>query len=172
MLKLRSVFLSFVLVALMAAVIAPSWARPRQDPTTFTITGDIPAPLTLGIPDLDKLPQQTTPIQEEDGTTTQYTGVLLRLVMEKAGAPTGKALRGKALASYLVASARDGYQVVFTLGELDPAFGNEQVLLVYKREGKPLFGYQGPFRIVCPADKAGARSLRMLSSIQFVKLRK
>ena len=115
---------------------------------------------------------QETAIVTEEEVPTKYTGVLLRTVLEKAGAPMGKTLRGKSLASYIVAKARDGYSVVFSLGELDEAFGNQKILLAYKREGKPLFGYQGPFRIVCPNDKAGARSLRMLDSIELVKLRK
>jgi len=144
----------------------------QNDPQTFTISGDIPTSLTLGVADLDKLPQQTVSVQEEDGTTTKYSGVLLKAIMEKAGAPVGKSLRGKALASYILVSARDGYQVVFTLAELEPVFANEQILVVDKQNDKPLFGYQGPFRIMCPADKAGARSLRMLKSIQFVSLRK
>ena len=46
------------------------------------------------------------------------------------------------------------------------------MLLADRRDGKPLFGFQRPFRILCPNDKAGARSLRMLSTVQFVKLRK
>ena len=60
--------------------------------------------------------------------------------------------------------------MVFTLGELDAAFGNEQILVADKRDGKPLFGYQGPFRLVCPNDKAGARSVRMLETLEFVRL--
>jgi hypothetical protein len=128
--------------------------------------------VTLHREDFDKLNQQTVTAQEEDGASVRYTGVLLRDLLEKAGAPMGKALRGKALASYVLAKAKDGYQVIFTLAELDESFGNEQVLVVDKREGKALFQYQGPFRILCPNDKAGARSLRMLESLEIVRLRK
>jgi hypothetical protein len=84
----------------------------------------------------------------------------------------GKELRGKALASYVIAKAHDGYQVVFSLGELDTAFGNASILVADRRDGKPLFGYQGPFRIVCPNDKAGARSVRMLETLEVVRLQK
>ena len=72
----------------------------------------------------------------------------------------------------MLAKAHDGYQVVFTLGEIDPAFGNEQIIVADKRDGKPLFGYQGPFRLVCPNDKAGARSVRMLETLEIVRLQK
>ena len=62
--------------------------------------------------------------------------------------------------------------MVFTLGEIDAQFGNQQILVADKRDGKPLFGYQGPFRLVCPHDKAGARSVRMLETLELVKLQK
>ena len=41
-----------------------------------------------------------------------------------------------------------------------------------KVDGKPLFAYQGPFRIVAPQDLAGARSIRMLERIEVVRLPK
>jgi hypothetical protein len=81
-------------------------------------------------------------------------------------------MRGKALAGYLLASAKDGYQVVFSLGELDPGLGGARVIVADKRDGKPLFGYQGPLRLVVSTDKAPARSIRMLERLEVVKLRK
>ncbi len=38
--------------------------------------------------------------------------------------------------------------------------------------GKALFGAQGRFRLVVPKDKPGARSVRMLTKIEVVQLRK
>ena len=61
---------------------------------------------------------------------------------------------------------------MFAMAEFDPAFANEQILVADKRDGKPLFEYQGPFRVVCPNDKAGARSVRMLQTLQVVRLAK
>ena len=116
--------------------------------------------------------RETASVTDQDGMKVVYEGVLLREILQRAGAPFGAQLRGKALASYVLAKAHDGYQVVFTLGELDAEFANEQILVADKRDGKPLFGYQGPFRLVCPNDKAGARSVRMLESIEVVRLLK
>ena len=76
------------------------------------------------------------------------------------------------MSSYILAKAHDGYQVLFSLGELGTDFGNEDIVVADKRDGKALFGYQGPLRLVCPKDKAGARSVRMLESIEFVRLQK
>ena len=62
--------------------------------------------------------------------------------------------------------------MVFALAEVAPEFANESILVADKRDGKPLFGYQGPFRLVCPNDKAGARSVRMLETLELVRLQK
>jgi DMSO/TMAO reductase YedYZ molybdopterin-dependent catalytic subunit len=118
------------------------------------------------------MPRQTVSLPAPDGSKTVYEGVKLFEVLRKAGAPFGEKLRGKALATYVLAKAQDGYQVAFTLGELDPQFGNESILLADTRDGKPLPDKQGPFRLVCPNDKEGARSVRMLETIEVVRLAK
>ena len=135
------------------------------------VIGDVPTPLTLTADDLAKMPRDTVTIPEQDGTKVPYEGVQLRELLKRAGYASGRDMRGKALAAYIVAKAHDGYQVVFTPGEIDPDFGNESILVADKREGKALFQYQGPFRLVCPGDKAGARSVRMLEVIEVVRLK-
>ena len=164
----RISLLTFVAAGLVFA------QTPAQPPasTTLAVQGDVATPLTLTADDLAKMPRETVSVDDQDGTKVQYEGVPLREVLARAGAPLGKQLRGKALASYGVAKARDGYQVVFGLGELDSAFGNAQIIVADKRDGKPLFGYQGPFRLVCPNDHAGARSVRMLETLELVRLLK
>lgn len=152
------------------ALAGAAWAQTPQ--TALTVTGDVAAPLTLKAEDLAAMPREKVSVSEEDGTKVEYEGVPLREILKKAGAPLGGQLRGKALASYVLAKAQDGYQVVFAIAEFDPAFANEQILVADKRDGKPLFEYQGPFRIVCPNDKAGARSVRMLQTLQVVRLAK
>jgi DMSO/TMAO reductase YedYZ molybdopterin-dependent catalytic subunit len=172
----RSFLRVSILVAISFAVVLaqspPAQPQPQPAPAMLTVTGDIPTPLTLRAEDLAAMPREKASIPEQDGTEIEYEGVPLREVLKRAGAPLGGQLRGKALASYVVAKAHDGYQVVFTLGEIDAQFGNQQIIVADKRDGKSLFGYQGPFRLVCPHDKAGARSVRMLETLEFVKLQK
>jgi hypothetical protein len=107
-----------------------------------------------------------------NGMQTKYEGVWLHEVLNRAGAPQGETLRGKALAGFVPAEAQDGYQVVFSLGELDPAFIDNEILLADTANRKPLFGAQGRFRLVVPKDKPGARSVRMLTKLEVVQLRK
>lgn len=156
----------------IGAALAQAPQQQPAAPATLAVKGDVPTPLTLTSEDLAKMPRETVSVDDQDGTKVQYEGVLLREVLKRAGAPLDNHLRGKALASYILAKARDGYEVVFGIGELDPAFANEQIIVADKRDGKPLFGYQGPFRLVCPNDKAGARSVRMLESLELVRLQK
>lgn len=165
--------LKISLLVLIAGGLVVAQTPPQQPAsTTLAVNGDVSTPLTLKAEDLAAMPRETVSVDDQDGTKVQYEGVLLRELLTRAGAPLGKQLRGKALASYVIAKARDGYQVVFGIGELDPAFANEQIIVADKRDGKPLFGYQGPFRLVCPNDKAGARSVRMLETLEVVRLQK
>jgi len=147
------------------------WAQ-APPAAVLTVQGDLASPFSLTADDLAKMPRQTATVPAPDGSKIVYEGVTLLAVLEKAGAPFGKKLRGKVLSTYVLAKATDGYQVAFTLGELDPDFGNETVLLADKRDGKPLPDKQGPFRLVCPNDHEGARSVRMLTSLEVVRLAK
>lgn len=158
--RLRLVFLGLAFVTVAAA----------QD--SLRVQGDLPAALKLKAEDIARMPHETVSVIDQDGTKVSYEGVQLREVLKAASVPMGKELRGKALASYVVAKAHDGYQVVFSIGELGSDFGNASVLIADKRDGKPLFAYQGPLRLVCPNDKAGARSVRMLETIEVVHLQK
>jgi hypothetical protein len=121
--------------------------------------------------DFAKLPPHSVTVQEH-GKTIKYDGILLHDILARAGAPFGEQLRGKALSNYVVATARDGYAVVYTLTEMDSLFSDGDLLLADKANGAPLPDSQGPFRMVAPHDRKPARSLRMLERIEVVQLRK
>jgi DMSO/TMAO reductase YedYZ molybdopterin-dependent catalytic subunit len=135
------------------------------------VTGDVKEELTLTVELLAKMPRASAKTSF-NGMETVYEGVPLHEVLKRAGVPHGEALRGKALATYVIAEAPDGYQVVFSLGELDQSVVDHEVLLADTGNGKPLFGADGRFRLVIPKDKIGGRSIRMLSKISVVRLRK
>jgi DMSO/TMAO reductase YedYZ molybdopterin-dependent catalytic subunit len=156
----------WVLGALAAAILAA-----QDAPPSVQVSGAVKQALTLTAEDLAKMPRASVRTTS-NGMETVYEGVWLHEVLKKAGVPQGSELRGKALASYLLAEAQDGYQVVFSLGELDPSFIDNEILLADTANGKALFGAQGRFRLVVPKDKPGARSVRMLTKLEFVQLRK
>ena len=162
-----------VVLAIMVGVSAHAQtpAEVQTPVPPLTIAGDIPKPVTLSPADLKAYPRTTVTLQE-DGRSILYEGVLLGEVLLRAGAPLGSELRGNNMASCVLARARDGYQVVFSLAEVDPAFTGSQIIIADTIDGKPLFDYQGPLRIVAPGDRRGARSIRMLDRLEIVRLRK
>jgi DMSO/TMAO reductase YedYZ molybdopterin-dependent catalytic subunit len=157
----------FLILGILAAGLSPA----QDAPPSIQVTGAVKQPLTLSADDLAKMPRATVRTMN-NGMETVYEGVWLHEVLKQAGVPQGGELRGKALASYVLAEAQDGYQVVFSLAELDPAFIDNEILLADTANGKPLFGAQGRFRLVVPKDKPGARSVRMLTKLEVVQVRK
>ena len=154
------------------ALFALACSALAQSPAVLTVTGDLPTPLKLTMADLAAMPRQTVKVPNPRGGDFTYEGVSLQDVLKKAGAPSESSLRGAALASYVLAKASDGYQVAFTLGEIDPSFGNTAILVADHRDGAPLSGNQGVLRLIVPKDHEGARSVRMLETLEFVRLKK
>jgi DMSO/TMAO reductase YedYZ molybdopterin-dependent catalytic subunit len=138
----------------------------------LTVDGDVATPLTLTAADLAKMPRETATLAERAGSPIAYEGVPLTEILKKAGVPFGKEMRGKALAGYVLAEARDGYQVVFSLGELDPGLAGVRVIVADRHDGQPLSAQQGPIRLVVASDKRPARSVRMVERLHVVELRK
>jgi Oxidoreductase molybdopterin binding domain len=143
----------------------------QQSSPSITVTGTSAQPLLITAADLAQMPRATV-TTTNGGIETRYEGVWLYEILKKAGVQLGEALRGKALTTYVLAEAQDGYQVVFSVGELDPALTEGQILLADKANDKPLFGDNGAFRIVAARDKRAARSVRMLTKLEIVQLRK
>ena len=156
---------------LLLALLAAGLSSAQETTPSVQVTGAVKQALTLTADDLAKMPRSTARTTN-NGMETVYEGVRLHEVLKKAGVPLGSELRGKALASYVLAEAQDGYQVVFSLGELDPSFIDNEILLADTANGKPLFGAQGRFRLVVPKDKPGARSVRLLTRLEVVQVRK
>jgi len=91
-------------------------------------------------------------------THGSYSGVPLSAILSKAGAPTGQALHGENLSKYLLVRCADGYEVLFSLAELDLVFTNREVILADSINGKPLPEAKGPLRIIVADEKTPARS--------------
>jgi DMSO/TMAO reductase YedYZ molybdopterin-dependent catalytic subunit len=160
-----------ILIAVLGCAVLAAQTAPNAE-DKLAVDGDVPAPLTLTVADLAKMPREKATLAEMDGSATAYEGVPLTEILKRAGIPFGKEMRGKALAGYLLAEARDGYQVVFSLGELDPGVGGTRAIVADQRDGKPLSAQQGPIRLVVSSDKRPARSVRMVERLHVVQLRK
>jgi DMSO/TMAO reductase YedYZ molybdopterin-dependent catalytic subunit len=154
-------------------LLAPAVARAQSAgaQATLQVTGSVASPVTLTAADLKAMPRTAVTLKA-DGRDVKYEGVLVGAILARAGVPLGHELTGAAVASYVVASASDGYRAVFSLAELDPEFTGSEIIVADTVDGKPLFDYQGPFRIVAPRDTRGARGVRMLQKLEVVRLPK
>ena len=61
--------------------------------------------------------------------------------------------------------------MVIALPEIDPAFTNQQILLAFLKDGKPLDDKEGPYRIVIPDEKRPARWARQVTALKLVDVK-
>ena len=119
--------------------------------------------------DTRALPRVEVKAGAHGAAPSAWQGVNLLDVLRAQGAPVGKDLRGKALTDFVRVTASDGYQVIFSLAELDPNFGGRKVVLVDQHEGKPLDAKDGPYRLVVPDDARPARWIHSVTAIELVE---
>jgi len=125
---------------------------------------------TVGIADLSKLPGREVTVDEPHGKSrVRYRGAELPAVLSLVGPAMSETLRGPALAAYVLVEAADDYRVAFSLAELHTKTGSTDAILAYEREGQPIAGETGPFRLLVPTDKRGARWVRQVARITVVQ---
>ena len=133
------------------------------------VIGEVPTHLELSLADIAAFQRQTIRVTDDKGAQAQYEGVPVAEILKKAGAPLGKELKGPNIAVGLVASAPDGYHVLFSIAEFDPAFTDRVILLADRRDGKPLDNREGPLRFIVPGDKRHARWIRGVDALEIFK---
>ena len=133
----------------------------------------------VGDPGLYNLPT-TTPVTTESVTykaagvsvTDNYTGTTLWNLLADAGGVTTSTAKNDILSKFVIATGSDGYKAAFSLGEIDPAFGNQPVLVAYADTSGQLGpdASEGLARMVVPGDIAGGRYVSDLVSLQVKSL--
>lgn len=163
-------------ILLLAIALAPSTAR-SQSPTpmqeemahatapagplniTFNEKSSAWTPVTFAA-----LPHTTITVYNEHAKITQtYSGVPLTDLLTPLGVPNKP--HGKQFRLYLVAEGSDGYQVVYSLGEVTPDVHDGTVLVADAVDGKSL-GNNGFFQLVATGEKRPARWVRNLVAIR------
>jgi DMSO/TMAO reductase YedYZ molybdopterin-dependent catalytic subunit len=129
------------------------------------INGAVEEPLTFYASDLATLPRRTLRVRDHNGRESVFEGVALVELLQRAGVPLGKELRGDRMVTYVVVGAADGYRVVFALPEIDPAFSDRPILLADRRDQQPLSAEEGPLRLVVPGEKRQARWVRQVTAV-------
>jgi hypothetical protein len=114
--------------------------------------------------------ETATYLQGTGSVTDTYTGVSLWNLIQDAGLLTNPAIKNDVLNFIVVATGSDGYRAVFSLGEIDPAFGNQNDIVAYADQQGQLGtgGVDGALRIVVPGDIAGGRYVSNLTSLQVI----
>jgi hypothetical protein len=136
-----------------------------------------PPPIAASVDPLpfDPAAWQTAPQVElrvvERGKPIVYSGIPLASVLKDhlKGDNTMASLRALSDAVILV-KATDGYQAAVSAAAaaMDPK--GERYLLALRRDGKPLDERQGPVVLVIPGDPQHVRWVRMIQSLQLVRL--
>ena len=134
----------------------------------LSIDGAVEHPLALTMKELKAMPAVTATVIEHNGETPKYEGVSIVSLLESAGLTFGTALRGKRLATYLLVQARDGYQVVFALPELDPIFNDRVIFLAFAKNGSDLPEEEAPLRVIVPNEKREARLIRQVTGFKIL----
>jgi len=141
----------------------------KPDDIVLTVGGEVPTQLKLTRADLDKFSRHSVRAKDHDGNEYNYEGVAMLDILQKAGVKFGEALRGKALATYLLVDAADGYQAVYSLPEIDSSTNERLILLADRQDGKAFPANVGPLKIIVPGDKTHARWVRQVKLLTIVK---
>jgi len=158
------------ILALVACAMVGELARGAST-SLLEVSVDTHARLALGATDLSALPRAQVSVGDEHGTRVVYEGVPAREILQLAGAPLGKQLRGPNITMCIVAGGSDGYQAVFALAEFDPGFTDQVILVADHRDGQPLNSREGPLRLIVPSDKRPARWVRALTTLRLKNVR-
>lgn len=148
---------------------SPVAATPAAATGSIEITGLVSTPGTVTVAQLQTLPVQTVEVDFQSGKGDQhhaYTGVLLWDALQQVGITTNEDVKNDILRFYAVVTSNDGYQVVISLGEIDPDFGNNPYLLAWDEDGAALESDAGPLRLVTPGDVHGGRYASGVVSIE------
>ena len=136
-----------------------------QSQYKLKISGEVQQPLELSLSDLSKMPRKEASLQDKEGNIHIYKGVSVLDILSKAGVASGKELHGENLSKYVLVKCTDGYQVLFSLAELDPSIADKNVIVADTIDGNPLLDKKGPLRIIAEGEKKPASSSYQVESL-------
>lgn len=152
----------------------PGPSGPGGISNKLTLSGEVADPGIVTVKTLAHLHQSTTEtatyLAGSGQVTDTYTGVSLWTLIQDAGLLTDPSIKNDLLHFGVVATGSDGYRAFISLGEIDPAFGNQPDLIAYKDTGGQLGpnGPDGALRLIVPGDVAGGRYVSNLVSLQVI----
>ncbi|MGC9269902.1 hypothetical protein [Acidiphilium sp.] len=141
--------------------------------SSLTVTGAIRTPAAFSLANLQAMAATTetaTYLAGKTPVTDTYTGVSLWTLINGLGLVTQSTPKNDILNDIVVATGSDGYAAVFSMGEIDPAFGNQPDLVAYADTAGQLGsgGADGFARLVVPGDAAGGRYVSNLVNLDVI----
>lgn len=112
-----------------------------------------------------KLPRAEITAKARDGSDKRFSGVPFAEILKLAGAPAGNAIRGPEMNRMVLLTAADGYQVSFSLTELDESFRKQNIILADRVDGKALDDFEGSRMVVAGDDLRHSRWIRQVKQI-------
>ena len=159
----RRRFVSAAALAALAGILACSVSLAQEGKslvsTRLDVGGAVRKTLSLSVEDLRALAQRRG--KAEAGG---YGGIRLTDLLEEAD--TRQDERHALRRTYVVAIATDGYQAVFSWGELFNTPVGQGVLVAFERDAQPLRDGEGHIALVSTADnRIGVRHVKWLTRI-------
>ena len=162
-----------IVMALLASCSSGGIAAQAASPitTTITVAGNVAQSLSLTVADLKRypvheieyLPGRGTEHKSGSEPARRYAGCLLRDVLAAAKPVENKPRELRK--SYVVATASDGYEVVFSWAELFVSPVGDNAFVVYERDGSPLPDDEGRIALVVVTDVRPVRHVKWLKAL-------
>jgi hypothetical protein len=170
---LAAIIFALTPLALAAQSSMPGMSMPAKPPVTpstgVSVFLDAETPMSdFNIAALQSLPQQTiTAVDGHTGKTVAFTGPLVADVLRKAGVPPPDEAHERILHSLVRATGTDGYFVIYSLTEMEPAFSSGKVIIALEADGKPV---ESGLQLVNPLDAKPARWVHGLRALVLTQL--
>lgn len=144
---------------------SPAVTKAASD-VLLRITGDVDHRVAVTPAIWATLPKITVSVPGRDGAKVEYHGVNLRDLLRLADVPLGgNQLRGAWLNRTVHVRAADGYEVAFSLAELDGDSRKTTALLVDLKGDVALPAGEGPLRLVVPGETPPARWVKHVTEL-------
>lgn len=146
--------------------------KPNKPTSSFTISGEVKAPVTVQIDDLKKWTAVligdvaiTNHLGEKKSEARGLKGILLKAVLSSVEINSESP---KVLSEYyFICKANDGYAVVYSWNELFNTAVGDAVYIVTEKDGKPAAAMDDAIFMISPKDfKTGRRHVKSLTSVE------
>ena len=144
-------------------------ADPPAHSDNIAIKGGVDHPKTLALADLQHEPQTSVTISQHTGHGTlagAFAGVPLWTLLQEAGVTLEKGKKNDLIHHTVTVTGSDGYNAVLSLGEIAPEIGDDQAVIAWQQDGKPLDSDHGVARLIIPGDKAASRAVSAITTIE------